>query len=173
MKKHNFTLSAIRRGIFFLMILVSFALQFIILPKTALPVPLLLLIPVCVAVSMHENELYSLLWGLIAGILWDTASPVTDGLYALILPAAFLITGLLTGYVLRNTFLTASLFTALLSLIPSVLGIIYTKGKLTSELLASVIKAECIPAVITSLIILIPVYFFVSAIVRRFSYERA
>ncbi len=173
MKKHLLTFTAVKRVSFFGLILFSYALQFIILPNTALPIPLLLLIPAGVAVAMHENELAGLLWGLLSGILWDMASPVTDGLYALILPLIFLLTSLLVRYVLRNTYLTAAMFTAVFSLIPSVLGLIYTKEKLTAELFFSVIKAECIPAVITSLIILIPVYFLVSGICKRFSCERA
>ncbi|MBQ6897412.1 MAG: rod shape-determining protein MreD [Clostridia bacterium] len=172
MKKHSITLSAMKRIIFLVIIISFFALQFIILPKTALPVPLLLLIPVTVAVAMHENELGAMLWGLLSGILWDMASPVTDGLYALIFSVIFLLTGLWARYLLRNTCLTAAIFTAVFSLIPSFLGIIYMKEKLTGELISAVIKAECIPAVITSLIILVPVYFLISAISRFFTRER-
>lgn len=172
MKKHHLTFTAARSIIYLILLLFCFLLQFIILPATALPFPLLLLIPVTVSVAMHENEFSSLMWGLAAGILWDTASPVTDGLYALIFSALFLITGLLTRYVLRNTYLTAALFTGVFSLLPSLLGIIYTKEALTSELISSVIKSECIPAAITSVIILFPAYFLISAIYRRFSFER-
>lgn len=173
MKKHHLTLSAVRGIIYFAVLLLCSILQFIILPRTALPFPLLLLIPVTAAFTMHENEFAGLFLGLLSGILWDAASPLTDGVYALIFPAIFLLTGLLTRYVLRNTCLTASLFTAVYSLIPSALGLIYTKEKLTGALLADVIKSECIPAVITSLIILVPVYYLASAIHRRFSAERA
>ena len=173
MKKHSLTLSATKRLIFLVIIISSFALQFIIIPKTALPFPLLLLIPVTVSAAMHENELGAMLWGLLSGILWDMASPVTDGLYALIFSVIFLMTGLTTKYLFRNTCLTAAMFTAVFSLIPSLLGILYMKEKLTGELISAVIKAECIPAVITSLIILAPVYFLISAISRFFTRERA
>lgn len=173
MKKHQLSLSAAKRAIILGLILVSFMLQFIILPRTALPFPLLLLIPVGVAAAMHESELMALLWGLISGILWDMASPVTDGLYALIFPVIFLFTGLLSKHLLRNTLLTASIFTAVFSLIPSLLSLMYSAEELSRVLILSVIKAECIPAVITSLIILVPVYFFISAVSRRFSYERS
>ena len=172
MKKHHITLSAVRRLLYFTLISLSYILQFIIIPKTALPFPLLLLIPVTVSVAMHETEPASLLWGLLAGVLWDLASPVTDGLYALIFPVLFLITGLLTRYMLRNTCLTATIFTAVFSVIPSALGIIYDKDTLTGEFIASVIKAEALPAIITSVIILVPVYFIISAADRRFTTER-
>lgn len=172
MKKHLFTISAVRRLIFFAMLLLSYVLQFIIIPRTALPFPLLLLIPVAVSVTVFEYEFAGLLWGLLAGVLWDFASPVTDGLYALIFPVIFLFTGLLTRYVLRNTCLTASIFTAVFSLIPSVLGLIYDKNNLTGEFILSVMRAEMLPALISSVIILIPVYFLTSAVYRRFSAER-
>ncbi len=173
MKKHHLTLTAVRGIIYFVTLLLCSILQFIILPRTALPFPILLLIPVTAAFTMHENEFAGLFLGLLSGILWDAASPLTDGMYALIFPAVFLLTGLLTRYVLRNTYLTAALFTAVYSLIPPVLGLFYMKEKLTGALLADIIKTECIPAVITSIIILIPAYFLASAIYRRFSAERA
>ena len=172
MKKHYLTLSAIRGILFFVMILLSYILQFIILPVTSLPFPLLMLIPVTVSISLFGHETAGLFWGLISGLLWDMASPVTDGLYALIFPVIFLFTGLLSHYVLRNTCLTAAVFTAVFSLIPSLLGLIYSDEAASWDFISGVIKSEMLPAVISSVIVLIPLYFLTGKINRRFTSER-
>lgn len=173
MKKHHLTLSATKRILFFLLILISYILQFTVLPRTSFAVPVLLLIPVTTAISVHENEFAALLWGLISGILWDMASPLTDGLYALIFPVIFFLTGLLTHYILRRTFLTSALFCCAYSLIPSTLSLILAKEKLTADFFKAVILSETLPSAVLALLLLIPVYYLVNRIYSSFTSERS
>ena len=172
MKNNILSLTILRRSIFLLIIFISFILQFLIIPRTALAFPVYLLIPVTASVSMHEKEPAGLLWGAIAGILWDTASPVTDGAFALIFAVAFLITGLLTRYIMRNTLLTAILFTAVYSLIPVLLQAVYFHEGLTAEIFAAMLTDSIIPAVITSVMLCLPVYPVISSISKHFRRER-
>ncbi len=173
MKKHYFTLTAVRRFIYFLLILSSYILQFIILPRTAFPFPVLLLIPTGIAVSMHEKEAAGMLWGLVTGVLWDMASPHTDGLMAVIFTVLFLVTGLLTRYTLRNTLQTALLLTAVSSLIPCAVSLMYSLDDITRDSLTEILTREALPGLIISVLLAIPVYLIVHGISKRFHRERS
>lgn len=74
-----------------------------------------LLIPLTVSVAMAEREYAGLCFGLLAGILTDTVSSVTDGVFTLFFAVAACTAGLLAHYIFRNTVLTAMLFTLVTS----------------------------------------------------------
>lgn len=71
-----------------------------------------LLLPLTVSVAMFEKEFAGLFYGLLAGALWDLASPATDGVYALFFTLAAFFCGLLTHFVFRNSFKSAAVLTA-------------------------------------------------------------
>ncbi len=71
-----------------------------------------LLIPMSVSIAMFEKEFTGMLFGLLAGILWDVSSPVTDGVFALFFTVTAFFCGLLTHYVFRNSLKAAAVFTA-------------------------------------------------------------
>lgn len=174
MRKHYLlTFTAARRLIYFLLILSFYILQFIILPRTAFPFSVPLLIPLCVAVSMHEKEFAGMFWGLLTGVLWDMVSPHTDGLMAVIFTIAGLLTGLLTRYTLRNTLQSALLLTAAGALIPSVISLFYSVRKITGETFTEILTRETLPELIISLVLTIPVYLIVHTVSKHFHRERS
>ena len=71
-----------------------------------------LLLPLTVSIAMAEREYAGLCFGLLAGVLTDTVSTVTDGVFTLYYAVIACAAGLLAHYVFRNTVLTAMLFTA-------------------------------------------------------------
>ncbi len=173
MKKHYFTLAAVRRILYFIMILSAYILQFIVIPGTDFPFPVMLLIPLGVAISMQEKEFAGMLCGLLTGILWDMASPHTDGLMTLIFTVTFLLTGLLTRYTLRNTLQTALLLTAVCSLIPWAASLMYTLREITKDDFTGILISELLPGLIISAALSIPVYLIVHGISKRFHKERS
>ena len=106
-------LRILRRCIFAAAIITVFLLQ-----STAsyvsysFPFPTGLLLPLTVSAAMAEREYAGLCFGLLAGVLTDTVSTVTDGVFTLYYAVIACAAGLLAHYVFRNTVLTAMLFTA-------------------------------------------------------------
>lgn len=76
-----------------------------------------LLLPLTVSIAMAEREYAGLCFGLLAGVLTDTASSVTDGVFTLFFAVIACAAGLLAHYVFRDTVLTAVLFTAVAAVV--------------------------------------------------------
>lgn len=62
----------------------------------------MLLIPLTVAISMYERSFYGLLYGALAGILWDFATVGGDGFFSVCLASVGFFTGSLVTYLMRN-----------------------------------------------------------------------
>ncbi len=172
MKHKGFTSAAIRRLIFTALIFMSFILQFTVIPRTQLPVPVLILIPLGISVSMFEKEFSGMFFGLLTGALWDLASPVTDGVLALIFTFFFCLAGLLTHYILRNTLLTAILFTLSGSVLYSLFIQLFFSESITAEVFGELLTDTLIPSSLIAVLICIPVYFLVRRISKRFHPEK-
>lgn len=172
MKKHQLKTTAAKNIVFLLLIIAAYILQFIIIPKTSFPFPVFNLIPLVTAISMHEKEFAGLFWGITAGILWDMASPVTDGAFTLFFAVLFLLAGLLTRYILRNTILTAAILTAVIALCPIAFNLFYFNDGLTRDIFIFMLKDSIIPCSIISVLLSIPAYFTVHGINAHFHKER-
>lgn len=161
MKNRKLLLSATRKVIYCLLIIAAFIMQFTIIPKTELSLPVILLIPVIIPVAMNEKEFSGMLFGLLTGALWDLASPLTDGLLTLIFALTGFATGFLTHYFLRNTLLTSILFNLIAETFYFATDYIGIAKSVSIELLPEIIKKNCILPMIISLAVSIPAYFFI------------
>ena len=85
-----------------------------------------LLLSLTTAVAMRERELRAAVFGLLAGALWDIASPLPDGVLALFFLIFACAASLLSHFVFRQSLLTAAVLCgggcALLALLLFVLG---------------------------------------------------
>lgn len=118
-----------------------------------------LLIPLSVSIAMFEHEFSGMLYGLFCGALWDLSSPVTDGIYTLYFTVFCCIAGLLTHYLLRNSFITASVLTFAGTLGFCLLNFIFNCLVKDSTNLYSTIKTFYIPSCILT-VLTIPVFYF-------------
>lgn len=153
-------LRILRRCIFAAAIITVFLLQ-----NTAsyvsysFPFPTGLLLPLTVSVAMAEREYAGLCFGLLAGVLTDTASAVTDGVFTLYYAIIACAAGLLAHYVFRNTVLTAMLFTTVSGAVYCGILLIFNclihDASYTGELL----KGTYLPSVILSAV-LTPITFY-------------
>lgn len=84
-----------------------------------------LLIPLSVSIAMFEKEFAGMLFGLLAGVLWDISSPVTDGVYALFFTVAAFACGLLSHYVFRNSLKAAAFFTTVVFVLFCTVSLIF------------------------------------------------
>ena len=69
-----------------------------------------LLLALVTAIAMRETELRAAACGLLAGMLWDIASPLPDGVITLFLTVYACACSLLARYLFRRTLLTAAVF---------------------------------------------------------------
>lgn len=68
-----------------------------------------LLIPAAVVIAVHEKEFAGMFYGILAGALWDLASPAPDGLYTLCFAVFACSCGLLARRIFRSTLPAAML----------------------------------------------------------------
>ena len=172
MKNILFPKSLIKRLIFTVMISASYLLQFIVLPSADITLTVSFLIPTGVAIALSDKEIPSLLYGALIGALWDLASPVTDGSFSLIFAFIMCVASLLARYVLRNTLLTAVLFTLSLTVITAAANILYFRSGMTGELLHGIITSSLIPCLIINSLIGVPSYYFCRFISKHFYSEQ-
>ncbi len=172
MKNRKTLLNLIRRTVFALLIVFTYILQCSIIPKTAFPFPVFLLIPLTLSVSMFEYEFSGLFFGLLAGALWDLASPLTDGLLAFLFALLAAVAGLLSHFVMRNTLLGALIITAASSSLYSLLCLITICTTLSLYDFRSVIISHYLPATLISVILTVPFYFFIRMLSSKLRYDK-
>ncbi len=147
-----------RRCIFAAAIITVFLLQYtasFVSYRFSFPTGLLL--PLTVSIAMAEREYAGLCFGLLAGVLTDTVSTVTDGVFTLFYAVIACAAGLLAHYVFRNTVLTAMLFTAVSGAaycgILLIFNCLIHDASYTGELLKSIyIPSVVLSAVLTPLV---------------------
>ncbi|MEE1319906.1 MAG: hypothetical protein UHM85_00020 [Acutalibacteraceae bacterium] len=66
----------------------------------------MLLVPLVVAIAVHERSMNGLFYGALAGILWDFATVRGDGFFSVGLCGIGFISGCLVTYVMRNSLAT-------------------------------------------------------------------
>lgn len=116
---------AVKKIIFVLCTVFFAVLQNTFLPALGIDIPVFFLIPLCVAIAMSEYEFTGMLYGLLAGALWDISSPISDGIITLTFTVFALLAGLFTHYILRNTIITALVLTSSGVVIYSLINFIF------------------------------------------------
>lgn len=172
MKNRKTVLNLIRRTVFLLLTAAMYILQCTLIPRTAFPFPVFLLIPLTLSVSMFEYEFSGLFFGLFAGALWDLASPLPDGLLAFLFALLAAITGLLSHYVLRNTLLGALLITAAASSAYSFISLLFYSSSMDIYDFRNVLISHYLPSVIISVILTVPFYFSVRALSAKLRHDK-
>lgn len=111
--KKEALLPVMRRTLLALMVVFTAVLQNTVF--SAGRISAFLLIPAAVSVAIFEKEFSGMFFGLLCGALWDLASPVTDGVFALVFAVCACACGLLSRYIFRNTLASALLMTVVFS----------------------------------------------------------
>ncbi len=172
MKHKRLTTQFIRRLIFMFFTVFAFIIQCIILPRGIPSLPVYILLPLLISISMYEREFTGLFFGLFAGALWDLASPLTDGFLALVFAAGAYIIGLLSRYILRNTMLSQIVLTVVMSVLYSLFMLIHTGFSSGTDILGELALRMYLPALIFTVLAGIPIYFSVRKISVKFRYDK-
>ncbi len=171
MKNKKAVLNISGKIIYIVLFVVSYIFQFLFLPRLGINFPVLLLIPLTISVSMYEREFSGLFFGLLAGALWDIASPLPDGSLALIFSVLACITGLLIHYMLRNTLLTALLISFIFTVFYSLITYLFSASGFNYAFLKDVSVTHYMPSLLFSVIITIPDYFLVRTVSKLIQTE--
>lgn len=172
MKNKKTLLSILRKTVFLLLIAIAYIFQCALIPKTAFPFPVFLLIPLTLSVSMFEYEFSGLFFGLFAGALWDLASPLPDGLLAFLFALTAATAGLLSHFVLRNTLFGALLLSTVTSFLYSLICILYFSSSMDFYDFRDTFISYYIPAVIISAVLTVPFYFSVRALSVKLRHDK-
>ena len=153
-----------RRLILTAVIITGALLQNCILPSVNLRICFLL--PLTVIVAMFEKETAGLLYGLLAGCLWDVSTATSDGMKALFLALTGCICGLLVRYIMRNNLLSAlalsSSTTILFHLFHWLFYVVVHKSGMFVALLRVYIPQALLTILVTPLL-----YFLLRALEKR------
>lgn len=158
----------LRRGIFAAAVTAVFLLQYTAsFVSYSVPFSTGLLLPLTVSVAMAEREYAGLCFGLLAGVLTDTASSVTDGIFTLYYAIIACAAGLLAHYVFRNTVLTAMLFTAASGTAYCLILLFFNCFIHDISYTGMLLKSEYVPSVILSTVLTPAVFYPVVHIRNR------
>jgi len=131
-----------------------------------------LLIPAVVCIGMGEREFSGLLFGLFAGLLWDS-SLFSGNWNAIYLCIIGMVCGALVQYLMRNNIMTASLLSALALLFYSLL---HWLGTIDPQQFGASLRrlwTFYLPSCLFSLLCTAFLHFAVRAIATRFPARRA
>ena len=126
---------------------------------SGLPVGLLPLAPLTVAVCTFEGEFSGLFFGILGGALYDIASPVPDGVYALVFGALGCAVGLFMHHMFRNTLLSALLMTLIFTTAAVTVGFLFTVAVKDPAGAAAVVRRQAIPGIFFT-VLLTPVFYY-------------
>ncbi len=102
----------VKGAVFAALIVLTALLQNAFLPSLGARHTAWLLLALVTAIAMHEPELNAAIYGILAGLLWDLASPLPDGTVAVLLTVYACACSLLARWLFRQTLLTAAVFCA-------------------------------------------------------------
>ena len=126
-----------------------------------------LLLALLTAVAMYEPELYTAAFALLAGVLWDLASPLPDGTVALFLTVYGCACSLLGRCLFRRTLLTAAVFCGGGGLLFCLLTILLRYAVKDAGALPGVALRALLPSLLLTAVSLPVFYFLIRAIEKR------
>ena len=134
-------------------------------------IKLLPMLPLLSCVCMFEKESFAPWYGLGAGLLMDVVSPSMVGYHALIFLLLCTFIGWVSTNYLRNTLLTNLLMgSLLLFLSQSLYWLFFLEFKQTAGA-SGIYFSRFLPAIILNSLLIIPVFFMVLAINKKYRNE--
>jgi len=163
--------SAVVYLLFTVLCVIAFLLQSIIIPATGLGIPVYILMPLTICISLYEFETKGLIFGIGTGVLFDLTSGAPDGVYTLFFALIAWIAGLLSRRYLRNTMRTAMLLSSAATLLLCIYS--FATNCISSGFSGSamlIIKGLYLPAFVATMII-VPVIFLLSKQIEKIKNE--
>jgi len=135
-----------------------------------LPKPLLL-IPIALCISMHENEMTASIVGLICGFMLDSACGKIFGFNAFLLMVFCMFTSLLFLYLMRQNIINIIAITIAATLIQGTLDFFFFYAMWGYDSVGLVFLHNIIPSMIFTIISSVFIYFIVKFIFSKCSFS--
>lgn len=161
-----------RRVVFALLIVLTAVLQNTdgLFPKIN-HAPAMLLVPLTVCIAMFENDVGGMFFGLLSGVIWDFYSVRIDGFYAIILVSAGYACSFLIARYMRNNFVTATVYSLIVSVLCSTLYWLFFILPLGSAGAGSLYASHYLVSALYTIALTPLYYFFVRMIALKFRKE--
>ncbi len=156
-----------RRVVFFFLILGFGILQNSAVLPTVFGMRLLPLLPLAVTVGMFERETYGLMFGLLAGVIWDMNTASADGIYALLFALVGFVCGLLMTYLMMNNLLTAYILTGFWGLVYAGVSWLVSVGVHGVESGLKLMFTFYLPTALLN-ILLMPIFYYLTRAIKKY-----
>jgi len=157
-----------RRGCFFLVVLLAGILQISDVLPTFFGIKFLPLLPLTVVLGMFERETYGLYYGLLAGIMWDMNLGAGDGFNAFFFAFVGFFCGLLMTYLMMNNLITANILCVISTLLYFLLNWLFFVAVRGLDGGTSILIYQSLPTAALNIVTLPLYYYGVRAIMKNF-----
>ena len=159
-----------RYSIFVLIILCAHLLQnaLMIFPEIAGVRPILL-ISAAVCIAMFEGEVVGVIFGFVAGALWDTVTVTADGYNALYLAVACAVCGFLLRVFMRNNIITYTMINAATTLFYCVTYVLFFIAARGIDSAGEIFVRYYFPMTVYSLLLTPLWYFIIRGVSTKFA----
>ena len=157
----------VKGAVFAALILLTALFQNSFLPAAGARHTAWLLPALITVIAMYEPELNAAVYGVFAGFLWDLASPLPDGVIALLLAVYACACSLLARWLFRRTLLTAAVFCGAGCVICGLLTLLFHYVLKDASALPGVVFTALLPSLLLTAPALPVFWFAVRAIEKR------
>lgn len=126
-------------------------------------------IPAVLAIAMFENETAAGIYGIFAGLIWDSGTGRVFGFNALFLMCFAIAAALLFEYLLKNTPLSALLFTAIFTAVHEIITWFFFYFMTGDKDFVFAFLHIILPTTVLTLIFTLPIYYGARLINRKLS----
>lgn len=125
------------------------------------------LLPLTVIIAMFEKEFAGMLFGLLAGCLWDFSTATVDGMKALFLTIVGCVCGLLVRYIMRNNLLSALVLCGTTVLLFNVSHWLIYVTPYEQGMFAALLRFY-LPQILVTLLSVPFIYFLIRALIKKY-----
>lgn len=126
-----------------------------------------LLIPAVICIGMHEKETPGAVFGLMAGVFWDTVVNHVPGYHSILLMVAGCVSGLLITHLMRNNILAALFLSGASILVHDVLYWVFFRLFPAQEGYIYLLVNQTLPSMLYTFLLTPFYYLIVHAISKR------
>ena len=128
-----------------------------------------ILIPLVVTIGMYEGEIPGLLYGMVAGCLWDVCSGGIDGFHAFYLALTGCVAGILVHFFMRNKLLTQYCICTIATFLHSILYWLISVYIPVGDNRYSKLLLFYLPSAIITTTVSFAIYYFIRMICNKLS----
>ena len=120
------TVAVIKWVVYFVLLFFLFIFQTSFDLSAIFDIRPVLIVPFIIAISMQEREIFAVIFGIVAGFMWDFSADKISGFNAAILMICCVGVTLVTMYYMGNNFLNSMLFCGVVMIVQGLLDYLFS-----------------------------------------------